>query len=85
MKPAKLRQINRVQSQVRLLEREPHVMRCLCCQSDCQALYEAADSPHAEVFLVRIVRRCHEAAMRATTPPEPPLASGTRRGVDHEP
>lgn len=66
MKPAKLRQIGRVRAQVQLLRQEPHVIRCACCRSDCDALEEAADSPHAEVFLVRIVRRCHEAAMRAT-------------------
>jgi hypothetical protein len=66
MKTWQLKQIARMRAQVQLLRREPHIASCLCCQSDCDALEDAADSPHAEVFLIRLVRKCHEAGVRAT-------------------
>ena len=77
MKRTKLEQIRRIREQTKLLRLHEHARACPCCTSDLDQLDEAADSPHATVFLQRVVRRCEERRLAAQAAPRRPLASDT--------
>jgi len=69
MKRWKLEQVARVRHQVEALRLRRHVIECICCQMDLDAIAEAADSPCAEVLLRQVSQKVDVRLSRGETGP----------------